>query len=113
MLVSLVLVGAGIGLKAIHDHASAGMFQRSHLWTAGPVPGLFGVQISHQLELFQICLRKFIDAFPSLLMLVIVIGGIVAGFFTATEASAVAVLYALILALIYKEITLRTCLPLS
>jgi tripartite ATP-independent transporter DctM subunit len=41
------------------------------------------------------------------MMLVIVIGGIVAGFFTATEASAVAVLYALILALIYKEITLK------
>jgi tripartite ATP-independent transporter DctM subunit len=41
-----------------------------------------------------------------MMMLVIVIGGIVGGYFTATEASAVAVLYALILALIYKEITL-------
>jgi tripartite ATP-independent transporter DctM subunit len=40
-------------------------------------------------------------------MLESVIGGIVAGFFTATEASAVAVLYALILALIYKEITIK------
>ena len=49
--------------------------------------------------------RKFIDAVPSLLLLIIVIGGIVAGFFTATEASAVAVLYALILAMIYKEVT--------
>jgi TRAP-type C4-dicarboxylate transport system permease large subunit len=48
-------------------------------------------------------LRKFLAAIPSLMMLVIVIGGIVAGLFTATEASAVAVLYALILALIYKE----------
>jgi len=47
------------------------------------------------------------DAVPSLLLLIIVIGGIVAGFFTATEASAVAVLYALILALIYKEITIK------
>jgi TRAP-type C4-dicarboxylate transport system permease large subunit len=51
--------------------------------------------------------KKFLDALPSLLMLVLVIGGIVAGFFTATEASAVAVLYALILALIYREITVK------
>jgi len=52
-------------------------------------------------------IKKFFDALPSLLMLVLVIGGIVAGFFTATEASAVAVLYALILALIYREITIK------
>ncbi len=47
------------------------------------------------------------DAIPSLLLLVIVIGGIVAGFFTATEASAVAVLYAFVLSLIYKEISVK------
>jgi TRAP-type C4-dicarboxylate transport system permease large subunit len=47
------------------------------------------------------------DAIPSLLLLVIVIGGIVAGFFTATEASAIAVLYAFVLALIYKEMTIK------
>lgn len=51
--------------------------------------------------------RTFIDAFPSLLLLVVVIGGIVAGIFTATEASAVAVLYCLILAFVYKEITIK------
>lgn len=50
--------------------------------------------------------KKFLDAVPSLLMLVIVIGGIVAGFFTATEASAVAVLYSLILAFIYRQISI-------
>ena len=49
-------------------------------------------------------LRKFLDAFPSLMMLVIVIGGIVGGLFTATEASAVAVLYALVLAFVYREL---------
>ncbi len=51
-------------------------------------------------------LKTFLRAFPSLMMLVIVIGGIVAGFFTATEASAVAVLYALILAFAYRELTI-------
>ncbi len=39
----------------------------------------------------------FSGAIPSLMLLVIVIGGILAGLFTATEASAIAVLYALIL----------------
>jgi tripartite ATP-independent transporter DctM subunit len=49
-------------------------------------------------------IRTFIDAFPSLLLLVVVIGGIVAGIFTATEASAVAVLYCLLLTFLYREV---------
>lgn len=49
--------------------------------------------------------RKLLDAIPSLLLIVIVIGGIIAGIFTATEASAVAVLYSLLLSVvIYREI---------
>lgn len=51
--------------------------------------------------------RSFLDAFPSLLLLIVVIGGIVRGIFTATEASAVAVLYCLILTIVYKEMTLK------
>nr|WP_241558312.1 TRAP transporter large permease [Mariniphaga sediminis] len=51
--------------------------------------------------------KKFLDAIPSLMMLVIVIGGIVAGYFTATEASAIAVLYSLILAFIYRQISVK------
>ncbi|MBO3099313.1 TRAP transporter large permease [Gelidibacter pelagius] len=48
--------------------------------------------------------KTFVRAFPSLMLLVVVIGGIVAGIFTATEASAIAVLYTLILGYYYKEI---------
>jgi tripartite ATP-independent transporter DctM subunit len=48
--------------------------------------------------------KRFLEAVPSLLMLIVVIGGIVAGIFTATEAAAVAVLYALVLAFAYREI---------
>ncbi len=51
--------------------------------------------------------RTFVEAIPSLFMLVVVIGGIVTGVFTATEASAIAVLYSLILGFIYKEITFK------
>ena len=47
------------------------------------------------------------NAIPSLFLLVVVIGGIIAGFFTATEASAIAVLYTFVLAMLYKEINLK------
>ncbi len=56
-------------------------------------------------ESFSNAIKKFLSAFPSLLLLIIVIGGIVAGIFTATEASAIAVLYTLVLAMVYKEVT--------
>lgn len=51
--------------------------------------------------------KKLLNAIPSLFLLVVVIGGIIAGFFTATEASAVAVLYTFILAMAYKEVDLK------
>lgn len=52
--------------------------------------------------------KKFLDAIPSLLLIVIVMGGIVAGYFTATEASAIAVLYTFILSvLIYREVKIN------
>jgi len=49
--------------------------------------------------------KRLLDAIPSLFLLIVVMGGIVAGIFTATEASAVAVLYTFVLAvLIYREV---------
>lgn len=49
--------------------------------------------------------KKLLDALPSLLLIVIVIGGIIAGVFTATEASAIAVLYSLLLSVVlYREV---------
>lgn len=53
-------------------------------------------------------IKKLLDAVPSLLLIVIVIGGIIAGIFTATEASAIAVLYSLLLSVfIYREIKIK------
>lgn len=47
------------------------------------------------------------EAIPSLFLIVIIIGGILSGVFTATEASGIAVVYAFILAVfIYKTISL-------
>lgn len=51
--------------------------------------------------------KTFLDALPSLLLLIIIIGGIVGGIFTATEASSVAVVYCLVLAFAYKELNIR------
>ena len=50
---------------------------------------------------------EFINALPSLFLLVIVVGGIIGGIFTATEASAIAVLYTLVLGFIYRELTVK------
>ena len=50
---------------------------------------------------------KFLDAIPSLGLIFVVIGGIIAGIFTATEAAGIAVVYTLILSFIYKEITIK------
>lgn len=47
------------------------------------------------------------DALPSLLLIVIVIGGIVKGIFTATEGSVVAVVYSLILSFLYRTIKVK------
>jgi tripartite ATP-independent transporter DctM subunit len=48
-----------------------------------------------------------VAAIPSLFLIVLVIGGILAGIFTATEAGAIAVLYALALSMfVYRQLSL-------
>lgn len=48
------------------------------------------------------------EAVPSLLLIIIVIGGIVGGAFTATEGAGVAVLYCLLLSVFYRSITFKS-----
>lgn len=53
-------------------------------------------------------INVLIQAIPCLLLVIIVIGGIIAGIFTATEGSVVAVVYSLLLSLfVYKSIKLK------
>lgn len=52
--------------------------------------------------------EKTLAALPSLSLIVVVIGGIIKGIFTATEGSAIAVVYALILGILYKNITWKS-----
>ena len=103
----------------VYSLASGGV-SVSALFMAGYLPGvLTGVAIMIVAAFFaakagytvgeRVTLRQgircFLRAIPSLMLLVIVIGGILAGWFTATEASAIAVLYALLLSFFYKELT--------
>lgn len=57
---------------------------------------------------FAQVLKAFWDALPSMLLVIIVMGGILGGIFTATEASAIAVVYTLILSVfIYGEVKIN------
>ena len=56
---------------------------------------------------FKEIVTSFMRAFLSLLLIVVVIGGILVGIFTATEAAAIAVVYAFVLTVVfYREIPL-------
>ena len=60
------------------------------------------------LSVARIVWGGFAQAFLSLLLVIIVIGGILSGVFTATEAAAIAVAYAFILAVVYyREVKLN------
>ena len=56
-------------------------------------------------------LKVILEAIPALLLLVIVIGGIITGIFTATEGSVIAVVYSLILSLIFYRSICISDLP--
>ena len=101
----------------------AGSVSVTALFMAGYLPGILwglGVMIvagimakrrgytaTHSMSLSE-CIKVSIDAIPSLSLIVIVIGGILGGIFTATEASAIAVVYALILSLGYRALDIKT-----
>jgi len=93
------------------------------LFLAGYVPGILwglscmvvayfiarkkGYRSSERVTAKQ-ALKTTIEAVPSLLLILIVIGGIITGIFTATEGSVVAVAYSLILSLFfYKTIKIK------
>ncbi|WP_211259721.1 TRAP transporter large permease [Pseudalgibacter alginicilyticus] len=106
----------------VYALASGGSASVAALFIAGYLPGiLLGFAIMGYIAYVAITKKfakgaraplseiatNFGNAFFSLLLLFIVVGGIVAGIFTATEASAIAVLYAAVLALIYGDIKVK------
>lgn len=106
----------------VYALASGGSASVAALFIAGYLPGiLVGFAIMGYIAYVAIkrkfprgerapisqIISYFGNAFFSLLLLFIVVGGIVAGIFTATEASAIAVFYAGVLALIYGDIKIK------
>lgn len=102
----------------IYSLASGGV-SIAALFLAGYIPGMmiglalmlvaavYSIIKKYPTERFvslAVFFRRFLDALPSLFLLIVVIGGIVAGYFTATEASGIAVIYTFILAFLYREI---------
>lgn len=106
LAVTVALVLFGIGLKELNVISSVA-YKITIAVVIGIVAYLFGKKVKKSPKGARRAFKILWDAIPSLLLLIIVIGGIVAGFFTATEASAIAVLYAFILALIYKVMKLK------
>ena len=106
LILSILIIIVVSAIFYVHNKLSSTIYRSIWIFLIGIFISFSVWKIRKNRERTLIRLKKFWAAFPSLMMLIIVIGGIVAGFFTATEASAIAVLYALILALLYKEITL-------
>ncbi|WP_162063228.1 TRAP transporter large permease [Vibrio taketomensis] len=76
------------------------------MFVAGIMAKRRGYTMKHSMTLAD-CFKVSIDAIPSLSLIVIVIGGIIGGVFTATEASAIAVVYALVLSLAYRALDIK------
>jgi tripartite ATP-independent transporter DctM subunit len=99
----------------------AGNVSVAALFMAGVIPGiLVGLAIMAASFVYNLrtgvqlriepppLVPSLVAALPSALLIIIVLGGILGGVFSATEASAIAVAYALVLGVgIYREITIR------
>lgn len=92
------------------------------LFVAGYVPGiLWGLAcmivaaiiakrrgyVASEKPSFKHVIKYTLEAIPSLLLIVIIMGGILSGMYTPTEASAIAVVYCLTLTLFYGDIKIR------
>ncbi|NOI24639.1 TRAP transporter large permease [Vibrio mediterranei] len=56
----------------------------------------------------SVVIKKTLDALPALSLIIVIMGGIIGGIFTATEASAIAVVYTLLLAVVfYREVSIK------
>lgn len=104
--------------------AASGGTSVATLFMAGWIPGLLwaglcmivaffygkkhGYIIKREKLTGSVILKTIWDAIPSLLLVVIIIGGILSGYFTPTEASGIAVVYAFLLSVfVYKSIKLK------
>lgn len=107
----------------IYSLATGGIVSISTIFIAGILPGilvgfflmLVAAAVATQkcygcferVSFYQTVIR-FLHALPALLLVVIILGGILSGVFTPTEAAAAAVIYAFFLSVVvYKEVKIK------
>lgn len=101
----------------------------AELFLAGFIPGFmftlalmcvaryYAVKQNHPIRVIKITwqnlFKSFIDAFPAIMMPLLVLGGILTGIFTPTEAAAVGVFYSLVIGfLVYRELKPKYLWPI-
>ena len=128
--VNVTVTSATIGLTIPPSHnmiiysiAAGGTVSVASLFLAGFIPGIF-TGICLMIAAYVIAVRRgypsdpfpgfrvlaitFAAALPGLTTAVIIVGGVLSGIFTATESSAIAVIYALcVTVLVYRSMTWR------
>ncbi|EMF4355518.1 TRAP transporter large permease [Providencia rettgeri] len=104
---SLISGGTSIGALFLAGYIPGLIMGLSLMVVAGIIAKKRGYPIEPKPS-GTVVLRKTWDALPSLTLIVVIMGGIIGGIFTATEASAIAVVYTLILAVVfYREVSVK------
>ncbi|MCR9386456.1 TRAP transporter large permease [Vibrio metoecus] len=104
---SLVSGGTSIAALFLAGYIPGILMGLSIMVVAGIIAKRRGYPVSARPTLAMVW-DTFLKAAPSLALIIVIMGGIIGGIFTATEASAIAVVYTFVLAvLVYREVTWR------
>lgn len=104
---SLVSGGTSIAALFLAGYIPGILMGLSIMVVAGIIAKRRGYPIAARPTLAMVW-DTFLKAAPSLALIVVIMGGIIGGIFTATEASAIAVVYTFVLAvLVYREVKWR------
>ena len=109
------------GVFIIYSMITGGSASIAAMFLAGYIPGLmmglsvvvaayfYAKRLGYKTDTESKSLKSILDVVwktvPSLTMIVVIIGGILTGVFTAIEAGGIAVLYSLVLSLCYRTLT--------
>ena len=101
---SLVSGGTSIAALFLAGYIPGILMGLSIMLIAGFIAKRRGYPVAKRPTL-AIVWHTFLQAAPSLMLIIVIMGGIIGGIFTATEASAIAVVYTFVLAvLVYREV---------